>query len=291
MTRWIPLVVALAVLVPAAGARASAWVPDPGDAYLKLWTKWLLGIGHHDRVGHVEPFGRYHEIFLSTYGEVGVFEGGAVFWHTDLLRAFSLEDPRPGEGGDGSHLGVGDPALGLRFRILQVGRCSMTTDLSVRAPLADADPVQDVYGTDAGNPLLGRLRIGAGVWDVTARISGGYGWDRWYLAASAGFTSRSDDYDGVVLWTAEVGGRFTDRIGGRLRLTGHHAIRQGLAPYDDSPSGIGNGTTYTGAAVEVEYMFVPDWWVGGTIEGSARLVEVEGQSGGPVTTIFAATRL
>ena len=97
-------------------AHAGPWAPEPGRGYVKLWAKWLFGLGHHDGRGHVESYGGYHEAFLATYGEVGVFPEVAVFWHTDLLRIFVLDDP---ESGRETHATTGDPAVGLRWQWLQ----------------------------------------------------------------------------------------------------------------------------------------------------------------------------
>jgi hypothetical protein len=268
-------------------AQAGPWTPSPGDGYAKLWLKWFYGIGYHDAAGHTTDYGRYNELFLATYGEIGAADGFAVFWHTDLVRIFTLDDPVSGRE---THATPGDPAIGVRWRFLQADRYVMAFEAAVRAPLADDDRVQEVHSAEGDGQRIGFLRIGAGVWDFATSLHAGYAFDRVYVAGSVGHILRGDGYDDVFTWTAEVGARFGERWSGRLRLTGHHALDENRAPYDESPSGIGNGTSYTGAAVEVECEVVPDGWVGFAIEGSARIIEIERQSGGPVVSVYGATR-
>ena len=279
------LLALLSLLAPSR-ATAGPWTPEPGEGYAKLWIKWLPGFGYHAGNGDTYDYGAYHELFLATYGELGLADGLALTWHTELVRFFSLDDPRTGE--SDAHLAPGDPALGLRWRFLRADRFVMAVEASLRAPLASDDPAQTVYADAPGNPEIGRLRIGSGVFDVTALVSGGYGWDRTYVAAGAGWVARTGGYDHALVWTAELGGTFSETLSGRIRLSGYHSIRTGDDPRDESPSGIGNGTSYTGVAIEGEWQFTERWYLGLTLEGGA--LGVRRQTGGPVISPFLATR-
>ncbi len=159
----------------------------------------------------------------------------------------------------------------------------------VRAPLATGDEVQPVYSTDTGNPEIGQLRLGSGSWDFPLELSLGYGFDNgFYLAGSGGYMIRSEDYDHVVLWTAEGGMSFPSGFGLRGRFTGFHSIGNGSTPGHTSPSGQGNGTTYVGFAIETDWQFVDNWYVGVAFEGGFFLVRR--QAGGPVIDLYVATR-
>ena len=267
-------------------AAAGPWTPEPGEGYAKLWLKWLPGFGYHAGDGETYDYGAYHELFLATYGEVGLADGLAVTWHTDLVRFFSLADPRTGEAE--THVAPGDPAVGVRWRFLAADRFVMAIEASARAPLATGDDVQVVYADETGNPEIGALRVGSGVFDFTGLVSAGYGWDRVYVAGGAGWLARTSGYDHAFLWTAELGGTFGPTLSGRIRFTGHHPIRTGDDARDESPSGIGNGTSYVGIALEGEWQFTDAWYLGLTLEGG--MVAVRRQTGGPVISPFVATR-
>jgi hypothetical protein len=108
------------------------------------------------------------------------------------------------------------------------------------------------------------------------------------VAAGAGWVARTGGYDHALVWTAELGGTFSETLSGRIRLSGYHSIRTGDDPRDESPSGIGNGTSYTGVAIEGEWQFTERWYLGLTLEGGA--LGVRRQTGGPVISPFLATR-
>ncbi|MEM9069902.1 MAG: hypothetical protein AAGE52_15425 [Myxococcota bacterium] len=283
---FLATVLLACVLFAPSTALAGPWTPEPGHGFAKLWTKWLLGHGYVDGNGNRTNYGNYHEFFVATYGDIGIVDGLAAFWHTDLLRVFTLQDPRTGE--RQAHVAPGDPALGLRWRFLQVDRFVMSVEGSVRAPLARSRPVQNVYARSDPHEQLGELRVGAGVWNVDGRLSLGYGFDRVYLAASGGYQWRGEGFDDRITWSAEVGGNFTDRWGGRARASGAHSLDEDGAPRGNSPSGIGNGVSWAGFALEVDYRLRDGWYLGLTLEGG--LSGLRRQTGGPVTSLWVATQ-
>ena len=280
------LALGAAVLMPAASAAAGPWTPEPGEGYAKLWVKWLPGFGYHDGRGDTIDYGAYHELFVATYGEVGLADGLALTWHSDLLRTFVLEDPRTGA--SETHLAPGDPALGLRWRFLSLDRFVAAVEASARVPLAKDDDVQTVYAAEGGNPPIGALRVGSGVFDLTGLVTAGYGWDRVYVSGGAGWVARTGGYDHALVWTAEAGMSFHEDWSGRVRASGYHSVRTGDEPRDESPSGMGNGASYTGLALEGEWQFVERWYLGLTLEGG--LFAIRRQTGGPVVSLFVATR-
>ncbi|MEQ8461427.1 MAG: hypothetical protein RLO52_36680 [Sandaracinaceae bacterium] len=287
MRRLLGVLLAAAVTLSASPAAAGPWAPDQNHGYVKIWLKYLYGFDFHAGDGNTYGYGAYHEVFLSAYAELGLVDDLALVLHTEMVRTFHLEDPR--DGSYQSHVTPGDPLLGLRWQFLQEGRFVMALEGGVRAPFARAQEVQTVYGTAEGNPAVGALRIGAGAWDFPLSLGAGYAADRWYMAGSAGYVLRTEGYDHVLTWTAEVGATLIAEFGVRGRVTGYHSLDVWLgdeAPGHESPSGIGNGTTYIGFAVEGDYQIAPRWYVGLTVEGGLFLLSR--QTGGPVVSVYLA---
>lgn len=277
------------VLGSASTAQAGPWAPEPGHGYAKIWLKYLYGFWFFDGAMDQNDYGGYHEAHLSAYAELGIAPQLALSLHAPIVRTFHLEDPR--DGSYTSHLSPGDPTLMLRWQFLSVDRFVMAVEGGVRAPFARAGPVQDFYGTADGNPRLGALQIGTGVWDFPFSVGAGYGWDQVYVAGSAGYVIRTDGYDHVLTWTVEGGWNIDAAFGVRGRVTGYHSLDVWFgdeAPGHLSPSGIGNGTNYIGFSVEADYQFTPNYWIGATIEGG--VAAIARQTGGPVVTIYFATR-
>jgi len=292
------LVLALGLCLLPSRALAGPWSPAPGHGYAKLWLKWLPGFSYNDGEGNATDYGTYHEVFLNGYGELGVLPRLAATLHFPFAQLFSLEDTRSGK--TERHFTVGDPALGLRYQALSLGRFAASLEGFVRSPLAPAGRQQPVYAkqatpvTDPDTGIttdvkqqIGDLRIGTGVFDVYGGAALGYAWDRVYVAGSGGYMVRTGGYDDTINWTAEVGGTYSARFQGRLRVSGVNPLTNGTAPRANSPSGIGNSTRYIGFSIENEYQFRPRWFAGLGLQGGGPLLRR--QSGGPVIDLYVAT--
>jgi hypothetical protein len=274
------------VFLVSATANAGAWTPEPGDGYLKIREKWLPGIGYHSGDGRTLDYGTYHELSLEAYAEIGIVSGLAATLHAPLVNAFVLGDPRTDK--TTGHVSVGDPAIGLRGRVLRAGRFVLSIESSLRIPFASSDPVQTVYGAEAGHPAIGALRVGTGVFDALGGVLFGYGWDRAYVGGSFGFVYRTGGFDDVLVWSLEGGGRLSERWSARLRFVGWHPVVRGDAPEDESPSGLGNGTQYIAFAIEADVRLGDRWFLGMTLEGG--VAEIRRQTGGPVLSLYGAAR-
>lgn len=282
MKRAVPLV---AVMMLASTAHAGPWTPEPGHGYVKLWAKYLLGVGYFAGDGGVDNYANYHELFLATYGDVGLVDGLALWWHSDLVRTFYLEDPR--DDTLNAQVAPGDPAIGLRWRFYLGDRLALSLSAGVRAPLADDAPKGTVYERNAGDDgvfdVVGDLRVGSGVWSVPIQVDIGYAFDTWYVSGSVSYTVLAGGYDDRIGFTAEVGAPLRPKWTGRLRLSGVFSLRDGSAPRTESPSGYANGTSYMGIALELDYEWIPEWFLGVTLEGGAGYLRR--QTGGPVISL------
>jgi len=288
--RGIATFLFVALALGATEAKAGPWAPLPGHGYVKIWLKYFYGFSFNDGQMQSFGFGGYQEVSLSTYAEVGVLPNLGLVLHAPLLQTFHLEDPR--DGSYQSHVGPGDPTFSLRWQFLAHERFVAALELGVRAPFARPGPVQDFYGTDEGNPRLGALEIGTGVWDVPLSVGAGYAWDTVYVAASVGYILRTGGYDHVLTWSAEGGATIVARLGVRGRVTAYHSLDvhfDDAAPGHLSPNGIGNGTSYIGFSIEADYQFQPNYWLGLSVEGGIPGTLAR-QSGGPVITLYFAHR-
>lgn len=276
-------------LAPAGRAHAGAWTPEPGSVYLKLWLKYLYGFDFMSGDGNTYGYGFYNEIFLNAYTEIGLADGLAFWAHFPFMQTFLLEDPRPG-GGVEDRTVVGDPTLGVRVRLFRFWRFTTAIEGGVRLPFAPSGDQQALFATAEGNPEVGQLRVGTGVYDFPFQFALGFGYSSFYAQASLGYVLRTGAFDHVLTWTAEAGGTFQGGMALRGRVRGWHALGNGdPALYHQSLSGIGSGTNYVGFAVEADIPVAEDWRVGASIEGG--LGALSRQTGGPVISLYVSTRL
>lgn len=114
----------------------------------------------------------------------------------------------------------------------------------------------------------------------------GYGFDRIYVAGSFGAQWRSSGFDDRLVGDAEIGATFSDRWSGRLRLAGVQSLDEG-GPAAESPSGIGNGTSWNGIYLEVDYRLAGELRLG--LIADAATLAVKRRSAGTIFSLYAAT--
>ena len=189
-------------------AEAGPWTPERGHGYFKAWIKYLPGIWYRDGNNQQNVFGSYHELFVNTYVEVGLFRGFALWLNAPLVQTFFLQDTRAAGQPLNSYIGPGDPTVGARFELVRAGRAIFSVEGHVRVPLANGAAVAPVYSSLGPDfRQIGELRIGNGAADVGIRFWGGYAASNFYVAASNGVIYRSNGYDPVVVFSGEIGTR------------------------------------------------------------------------------------
>ncbi|MEM1416742.1 MAG: hypothetical protein AAGH15_17725 [Myxococcota bacterium] len=268
------------LLVPARAA-ASPWTPEQGHGYAKAWLKGLWGFGYVDGDGDRVAYANYGELFLATYGHVGLTDRLAFVWQTDALRLFFLED-RAGDRTQ-THATFGDPSVGLRLGALRRGRFALSLEAFVQVPLARSGAVQEVQRRETPNEPFGELVLGPGVVSLPVRVHAGWGGDGWYVAGALGYETRLGGFDDRLGAQLEAGRSHPGAWSWRVRASGNFVVREGSAARVESPSGQGNGVSYLGVAFEMDKEVRPGWFVGGVIEGG--LGALRRQTGGPVFSL------
>jgi hypothetical protein len=278
--------VLLATLL-ATPAMAGPWTHGPGHGYSKAWLSLLPGIGWNGELGTAPSlYGYYQETFVGTYAELGFAPrlDATVQWTP--LRTFLLVDPVD----DATFVAnTGEPALGVKWQLLAVKRFAMAIEGQVRFPGESNAPVATTHSMIDGAEI-GALRVANGVFEAQLGLSFGLGLDAVYAAWGVHAMKRGGGFDSVLLWTAEIGLGRPMKTGwtGRVRLGGRHGLRDGTAPYHDSPSGIGNGTEYVAFTIELERLVAKDLWFGISVGGG--LGPVTRQTGGPQLAISVSRR-
>ncbi len=258
-------------------AVAGPWSPQQGDGYIKVWNKVLLASRFTDRSGQTRSTQGYRELFLSTYGEVGLGADLAAIWQWDLARVFSL---------DGIwKAGVGDPELGLRYAPVRWGPLALGAEIALRAPLASSTTFAQLRD-ESGAPAA-QASLGAGVWEGRASLVVGAAWRALFISGSFGYALRSRFAD-ELRWTVEAGGQWW-RLGGKLGLNGVHALGSSAGSVELA-GGRGDGASSTGIALE---LYAEPWQggsVGLTTEFSLFGLGLVSQPRGLVLSLFVGSK-
>ncbi|MEO0323835.1 MAG: hypothetical protein AAF447_12820 [Myxococcota bacterium] len=282
--RYALPILLLLILGAPAYAAASPWTPGQGEGYAKVWLKGLWGFGYVNGDRERLDYANYGELFVATYGHVGLTDRLTLVWQSDLVRLFALEERTAGR--TRLHVAPGDPTLGLRLGAVQAGRFALSVEAGVQAPLAPSEPVQEVQQRQAPHAAVGQLVRGPGVVTIPVRVHAGWGGDGAYAAGTLGWETRFGGFDDRASVSLEAGMDFRGRWSGRLRVSGVFVTVRGDAARVESPSGQGNGVSYLGFAAEVENELRPGWFLGGVFEGGLGLLQR--QTGGPVLSLALA---
>ena len=284
-----------AVCLVAAPALASAgpWTPAPGHGYLKVGLRALPGLGYsphpddpyfQDEVPTL--YAPYLEAGAQTYVEVGIAPRLAATLSWEPIRTFLLYDPVDDK--PRFFAAVGEPHLGARVQFAQMGRVALAAEGWFSIPIQSNDPVAPVYSIAEEPEQIGELRIARGAMEGYGGLAAGLGFGRIYGAASFGVQKATVSWDTVLRWGFEVGGR-VGRSGaaqGRIKIAGYHSLDDGTEPTHTSPSGLGNGTSYVGATLELDREIREGWYLSLSLAGG--LGGLRRQTGGPVLGLAVA---
>ncbi len=261
---------------------AGGWTQKAGGGYAKTWVRWQAADGflngHHNSLSDIRNIDDYNEIFLNAYGEYGLTDRLTLLAHWPLITGFLMSGINRY-----SYIGTGDITLGLKYGLVRQ-QWVLALQLATTAPLAESTVRRPFKDADTGE-TIGALRVGAGVWDVEPRLQTGIAFNNGHLGAEVGYRLRSNGFHPVLSWMVEAGQRFSETLYGTLRMVDVRPVGTTTAPLDNSTSGIGNGTSYTGFSMELDWKQNRSFSVGFVLEGAVRYSR---QAGGPVFNVYSA---
>ncbi len=227
--------VACAVLVWAARARASAWTYDAGHGYVGTGWSRIAATSVFTGDGSTQPIARYEQNAWTAYGELGLVSR----WLTATVESTLVRDNA--QAGDHT-TGMGDWRFGAWSGVI-ARPVRLSLGATVTVPLGSPTP-HDVQP--------GRLPLGSGELSLDLRASFGWSWPggrRWplrhYFVVEAGYWRRQIFADSFV-YRAEVGVQLPWRVVDRVwlvgRLLGVESFASDARATSD-PTGLNDGFT------------------------------------------------
>lgn len=233
-TILVALLVGLATLSATRAAHAGAWVPEPGQGYVKLSGEFFNATGVRDRSGQPQETAyNYLHRAARLYVDVGVVPNVAFSASVPFLYA---ENRRPTDDGPARYIRSGFGDLDLE---LQAGKAFDNVVISAvgrfRIPLYD-----ETIDADAPNPLAYGPRelekerylpaLGDGSNDLTALVQAGVSFHPVpvWLTASVGPKFRLQKFGDGLSFALGVGGYVVpDRFALQARLSGFQRFNNG----------------------------------------------------------------
>jgi len=270
----------VALLLPRS-LSAAAWTQPKGGGYVKAWVRFQAAIGFldgwNDEDGDFHYTGDYAETGLHFYGEYGLTDRLTAIGNVPAVKTYWVDQQ------DFFGASPGDPTVGLRYGLIQKNWV-LSAQVTSTVPLVD-DRARTTFRDLDTDEQLGVLKFGAGVFDIEPRIQFGFGTEQGHFGLDVGRRIRTGGFQDQWVWTIEGGYQFTPNFYFTVRALEVWSVGQVSADFDDSLSGIGNGTSFTGFALEGNWQLDERLSVGGVLEGATRY---ERQSGGPVFNAFVA---
>jgi hypothetical protein len=226
--RAFALTLVAAALIPSA-LEAGPWNRPKGGVYANVSFEYLSTTTLATPDGVEQEIPRYDLRQIGTYVEYGWFDRATLILDHFGFRESSIEDFE-------SASGVEDTRAGLQWQIGRAGPWVLAARGILQFPTGDPTKGQ------------GLLPTGSGAWEGDALFSMGRSSasGRVYGYGEAGYRARGEGLRDSFLYQ----GQFGVRVGRRtLLILNVNGVQPFLSePGDDvlvSPSGLGDGTTYT----------------------------------------------
>jgi hypothetical protein len=220
---------AIALASSAGIAEAGPWGQGKGRFYTNLAFESLDTTQLATPDGNIQTIPEFRLRQFGFYGAFGVSEDLTVIIDRIGARRSEIED-------FDSASGFEDLRTGLQWQLGQRGAWILATRGIVQAPTGDETKGQGILPT------------GSGVWEGDARLSAGRSWleGRLYGYGEAGHQFRGGALRDAFVYETQLGYWVHPRL-----LVG--ATLRGVQPYESepseeaigSPSGLGDGVTYT----------------------------------------------
>ena len=254
------LVMIAALVAAPLAAQAQAWTRDAGSAYVNVSASVLSGDQQFAPDFSIQSLtSKYSQVLVSAYAEAGIVDRWlTATLNAELFRQNSLADL-------GTTQGIGDARIGLWTGLL-TAPVRLTFGVKMGLPLGNALP--EVSGGDGSQTIAASLPTGDGEFDLepTLLLGYGFGGGRWplrhFLVAGGGYWwrtqatvgGRTQDFSDALTYRLEVGSQLPGEILGRFWLIVRVSGVESFATNDEtasSPTGMGNGVTYTSYGVEL----------------------------------------
>ncbi len=186
-----------ALVLAATAAHAGAWTQPKGEGYAKLDTRVLAGSQGFDAAGEVRSTGRFVDLSLTAYGEVGL---------TDDLTATYTGTPI----GRASYEGAAGPYLGPNAIGLRQSLWSEHLQVAVEARVGWAEPFSDVdlaaRAASSATPEGWSYVPAVGNHFVDLELQLGRGLGRFWFSGSIGGRSNTNEaMSSAVIGFAQAG--------------------------------------------------------------------------------------
>lgn len=261
---WRPAVSALALFALSAPAHAGGWTQAPGDYYVKVWGRSLVGTGvFGPELGALtETAERYQDHQLQAYGELGVTE--RLTW---VAYAVPVGHARYADQGQSY---VGPLSTGARVQLYRSEGLALSAQamLGGRVPLGQG-PLFDEEVDGVRTFVQPTAATGQGDAELQLGIGRRKGWMSFH-AGARGFTSAS--YLPALTGYAQFG--WTPKE--RLVLDAHFPIYRSLGAVDGvDVLGVTN-TSYLGMGFTGSLWFSERCAVTASFEGAILAVSNAG---------------
>lgn len=210
------VVAVLAALVLPAAARASAWMPAPGDYFTELRAGVFAADSYHDTQGDRTAFGGvYEERSLRAYTELGWKKRACVV----LSLPIESITARDGSGAfDRTVTGLSDLTLGLHFQLTE-GATALAVEADWKAPLGYRKQDFPRLG-EAQQDFTGLVQLGSAIGS------------RAFVDAAGGYRYRADEPADQFIANADVGIWIGPSLLALGRYRGAIAAGSGATPTD-----------------------------------------------------------
>lgn len=244
------LILLVSILIQQSLYAGGGWVKTKGSYYHKFGFSYVTSNGYFSGGNNYDPRLNSSLITASFYTETGIGKGISFEGYLPYFTRHSVEGNILDSEGMLSSIndaagGVGDPIIGLRFRLLQKSFLAISGAAKLGVPIGKASLGE-----------RGNLFTGDDEWNQIVRlnVSAPFGTEKFagYTTLYGAFNNRSRNFSNELMYGAEIGFNYKPA---KLWLIGKlDAVR----PNNESPQEFSNGFTssmsFTNLIIESSYM-------------------------------------
>ena len=213
-------------------ATGQGWVQPDGGHYLKVGVHMTRATAYFERGGNEIDIPTLSDYVFNVYGEYGLTRRVTVIAYIPLVERITLARQVGSSSGfeffpGDSATGLADLEVGARYGVVQDGPAVLSAGFTLGLPTGDDDQEHGLVTGDGEFNQVVYVGAGYSFWPVPL-----------YITGSAGYNARHRGFSDELLYQAEVGGTWDDRVTTLVRMRGLLSRHNGDEAFSGGTAGL-----------------------------------------------------
>jgi hypothetical protein len=235
--------------------HAGAWTQKKGSGYYKMDFRYLTGTKIYNSDGVKNPIPEFTDITIGIFGSYGFTDKFTGFLGAAPYKSVKVDTTATAFGSDTEVSGIGDFALGGKYRLAKFGNSVVSGKLILVLPTGKSEPDSGLWiGSNDFHQTLG-FEYGYSLYPVPA-----------YLNAGISFSNRANGFSDHFNYAIEAGYKFFKNLSLIVRLHGQVSFENGDENFYGGVGTFSNNQQFIAYNAELVYKFANNIGIKGYYE-------------------------